>query len=278
MKRKKKTEKSSNLGIAFLFVTLVFSLLIISILFKLISLIEKSKFDGKHSFNVSIQRNNSDFAVVSFLPENKSMSFLKVTPDNSSSLKDLQEKKIGRILGIPLDGNIKFNKPATAGNKDPKKEMQAALLNYKNIETDLNIVDIVRLWMYSRGISSYLINVKEVKTGLEQGTIDKISSSLFNDLTLSSERKSIEIINGTEVPGLGNRLARVIGNIGGNVVAVSTSDRLLYKSEILYFGEKNYTTDRVKKVLGINVISTEKSGISDITVKVGKDMLPDLPF
>ncbi|KKQ29054.1 MAG: hypothetical protein US43_C0009G0001, partial [Candidatus Levybacteria bacterium GW2011_GWA1_37_16] len=101
---------------------------------------------------------------------------------------------------------------------------------------------------------------------------------LASDTSIEKDHQTIRIINGTEVIGLGNRLARLITNMGGDVIIVATSDSLIKKSSILYIDKKTYTVERLQKVLGYEVAKEENNAISDITIVIGEDKLNSLPF
>lgn len=291
MRHKKKISDKNNLGIAIIFIILVLVLIIISGIFKIVSLVAQSRFDGKHRFTIGLSNKKSNISVVSFAPDNLSVSYLLINPDLMDGKGDLETKNIKvkelniiKNLSIPVDAFIEFssNDFGFLKPKDDKKsidfKMQDIILNYKNIKTDLTVVDLLRLWVFYKTVPSHSVSGKDFTSGKNGFIISKVSSSLFNDYTVSQEKISIEIINGTEILGLGNRLAGLITNMGGNVVAVSTSDKPIEKSEISYFGEKTYTLERLVKILSFKTIVSDKQEISDITVKLGKDTVPFLMF
>lgn len=279
---KKKTFKEGySLRIAFLFSALVFCLFVISTSFKIVSIAAKSKFDGQHRFTIGVYKEKSFFYTISFSPENQTISLLNIPDGQISLTKDsegLDEIKLGKYLAIPVDDFIYYS-----SDKEGKKEIENdkvddiifdILVNYRNVKTKLTVIDVFRLWMYARVIPPRFVLTKEFPKDQEQFLIDKVVSTLFIDYSLSLEKKSIHIINGTEILGLGNRIARLLTNAGANVVAVSTSEKKIETSEILYSDKKNYTTDKIGKVLGIKAIKLEEGeGISDITIKLGKNAL-----
>lgn len=277
MKRKKKNYSKDNLKPILIFCLLVLSLVIISLLFKAATLIKSSRFDGKHSFNAIVYSNKENQSaqkkmVISFSPDTQSISVLKV-------LTDVKPSNLGRVLEIPVDGTI-----GVSGQNEQKLEsmFQTMLLNYKDIDTKLTIIDIFRLWFFTRGITEQAITTKELflpnEAGLKDEVIDRISSKLFLDMTFSQEKVSIQIVNGTGVLGLGNRLGRLIQNIGGNVVAVSTAEDNFETSEILYFDQDTYALQRLSGILGFKKNQARKIEVSDIIIKIGRDSLSFLVF
>lgn len=262
MKRKKKKVQGHTLRLAITFFVLVGLLVAGSLLVKLATVVEKSRFDGMHRFTVEFKEEQSS-QVVSFAPDTRSMSILKIQdiPATFSA---------GKFLGIPIDARVKNRK----GQEDIALELQSLLFSYGKVETTLTPIDILRLWLFAKGVSSSSLTLREVSPTLAQGSIDRISSSLFLNYSLSQENASIQIINGTGALGLGSRLARLITNMGGNVVSVETSDDPIRQSKITYQTKKTYTLEKLVRVLGFQSSLSEEKGIADIVLTLGQDSIP----
>lgn len=267
---RKKQKKESNLKLVIIFCLLVFFLITCSLLIRFFSILSKSYFDGEHRFTISVSNNIllSDKAVLSFSPETNSISYLKVKNFN---------RNVGKYLKTPIDGNINFTeKNNLKGNKeDVEFILREAILKLNSIKTDLTFIDLLRLWYFTKTLPSHEI-IHEQKDLLKEEinqeyAIDKLSSKLFLDYSLSQEKLSIQIINGANVTGLGNRLARFLSNSGANVISVLTSDKELQKSTIEYFGEVSYTHKRLQKILGFSLKEQKSPSISDIVIIIGKD-------
>lgn len=269
---RKKSKKTGNLRLAVIFGILVFLLILCSLIIKFFSVLSKSSFDGEHRFTVSVANNGlPSILVLSFAPDNNSISFLKVKGFNN-------QKSIGKFLKIPIDGSIKFRKQIDFLEKEDGVEsiLRNSLVNLNSIDTDLTFIDLIRLWYFVKTQPSHVIISKELedlsKKGVNQEyAIDKLSSKLFSDYTVLSEKLTIQIVNGTNISGLGNRLARFISNNGGNVVSVLTSEKDLEKSQILYNGELFYTYKRLYKILGFPLEKSQSVVISDVIIIIGKD-------
>lgn len=263
MKRKKKKAEGHTLRLAITFFALVGLLVFSSLIVKLATVVEKSRFDGAHSFTVEFTEDQSSVKVVSFAPDTRSISILKIQdiPATFSA---------GKFLGVPIDAKVKNIKQ----EKDVVLELQSLFFSYGKVETALTPIDILRLWLFAKGVSSSSLAFQEVSSTLAQASLDRISASLFLDYALSQENVSIQIINGTGVLGLGSRLARLIGNIGGNVVSVETSDGLIKQSKITYQTKKTYTLEKLVRVLGFQSSLLEEKGIADIVLILGGDSIP----
>jgi len=265
MKQKKSAQSNTKIAIVF-FAFLAF-IVGISIIFKLITVVRAGQFDSSKRFTLTIT-NGKNIEVISLSPDSKEISVFKL----NDSVKFAE---VGRFLEIPIDGFIVQN--SLDLNQKVDSLFVKTILNYNKLKTNLTIIDLLKLTMLARTIPESSVNVKMVGdvNGLE---LDKAVGRLASDTSIEKDHQTIRIINGTEVIGLGNRLARLITNMGGDVIIVATSDSLIKKSSILYIDKKTYTVERLQKVLGYEVAKEENNAISDITIVIGEDKLNSLPF
>lgn len=227
------------------------------------------KFDGKHNITILIYKDQNEQKnrgeIFSFSPDNSAISEISVESQNSLL-------GVGKDLEVPIDGKINVTK--LSDFKDPIKiesTLGSIILNYKDVKTNLTLIDLFRLWYFSRSIPKNSIMTDTIVLTAEINQGDYVVSDYFVDYAMLKEKGTIQIINGTGVSGLGNKLAKLITNIGGNVVSVSTSDNLLDSSEIIYYGDSTYTSSRLAKILKFKTVQTKNPGISDITISLGKD-------
>lgn len=286
MKLKKSAQSFHSLKIAYFFVGFVVILICISLIIKLSVLFLNSKFDGRHRFTVAAYTQKSSenvqksVDIISFAPDTVSISILKVSSDT-----ELFATESGKLLKTPIDGSIFIsqieNRPVALSDSNIGIFLESVVLNSRQVKTDMTIIDFVRLYLFTKTVPSHLVTVKKhfliqdsVDLSSELG-MDKISTALFADSSLIAEKLSIKVVNGTGVGGLGNRLARLITNMGGNVVVVATEDSELQESEIQYYGAVSYTLERLQKILGFKISEMKKPGISDIIIRLGKDSLEE---
>jgi hypothetical protein len=268
MMRKKAHVEKHNTRIAIFFVIFVFTVIFISIVVKTMQLLAQSKFDGTNRFTISVVTNNG-IKVVSFSPSNQSLSVLRI----EDGKKDL---KLGQYLKIPIEGFVITN--FSEENKDVARLMSDTFLNYNNIKTNLTIIDILRLFLISKTTPLSNIMTYSISSSLESKKVDKIVEKIFKDEEIEKENQTIEIINTTDETGLGNRLGRLVTNMGGNVIQVSTENNSQKKSAILYNGKKSYTIEKLSKVLGFKTSEVNKQTIADVTIVVGEDNKDPLSF
>lgn len=261
MVRKTVRVEKHNTRTAIFFVIFVCGIIFISIVAKTLSVLAQSKFDGENRFTISVLT-GKDFKVLSFSPKNHSMSILKIDEE----IKDIKQ---GQFLRIPIEGFViaKFSQE----NIDVTNLMTKAVFNYSSIKTNLTFIDILRLVFISKTTPANNILTYSISSSMESQKIDKIVEKIFKDDEIEKENQTIEIINTTSVTGLGNRLGRLVTNMGGNVVQVSTENDSQEKSTIMYNGKKSYTVEKLSKVLGFKTIEMNEQALADIRIVVGED-------
>lgn len=259
-----KKNRQSNLGIAVVFSSTVIGLIFFSFVLRFFILVGDSKFDGVNSLSVLVSSQNLK-QVVNFSPKNQSISILNV--------KDYKNQNLAKVLEIPIDGS--FSSLETLTNKNISLALSKEIFNFKD-QKDLNFMDFLRLFLFTNTVKQSSINEKTISNQTNIQDLLLISSSLFVDPVILEEKQSIEIVNATDVSGLGNRLAALITNIGGNVILVTTGD-LEDKSQV-QFSVKNYTAQRISRILNFKLIEIKKKSIPDIVITIGKDSLKDFKF
>lgn len=269
-KRVQKEQHNYSVRLALLFFALVGGLVFLSLAAKFLVIINKSTFDNQHRFTIVVLPKNTDRAdVISFAPKIQSIALLHADGAQDSS-------HIGRLLEIPIDGTIQtsaLQKKATDTNI--ADVMRGYVFGFAKIKTNLTIIDLVRLWFFALPLPSHAVTQKtlsfEKTSDLTDLSIDKVSSGLFADETITQEKISIQIVNATDVAGLGSRFARLAGNMGGNVVSVTTAEKQADSTVVQYYGKKTYTVSRLEKILGVTSAPMQNPAIADIIVTLGKD-------
>lgn len=265
----KKREKSSNMKLAGLFILLVFSLVLLSLLFKIIFLIRDSKFDSAHKFNVAfIGKNTTE--VASFSPNNKSISILGIETK-------FDKKTLAKYLLVPIDGVV-YVDTKSVDKKNISSTLFKAIFPLGIKIEQMTTIDALRLFLFSRGVNSNSIYLRELSENLNENQKSTLISLSFTDPEIYQESQSIEIINSTDVFGLGGRLATFITNIGGNVVLVTSDYSDNNKSKIIYFGEETYTIKKLSSVLGFPKEKSDKRGIAAVIIIIGKDKVNNIIF
>lgn len=271
MRRKKRDSGFGRAKAAIFFVAFIILVVLFSLIFKVLKIVEKSRFDNYHRFTISVA-NNQKTQVISFLPSEKKIWVFKIDGD----LGNNSQSALNRFLEVPIDARVEES-VLNLDNEIPVL-MSGVLTGFGNLKTDLTIIDAFRLFLFSRTVPKDFIGTKDISTSLQSLEVDKAISSLFADAELARDGKTIEIVNAADVPNLGGRLARLITNIGGNVVLITTDSAIGKESLIFYTGKKSYTVDRLSKILGFKSVESQNLGIADIKIVIGTDVLSKLPF
>jgi hypothetical protein len=245
----------------------VFGLIIISLLLKFLLVVRTSKFDGIHSFIINFSA-EGDNRIVAFSPQNNSISILNVENKNI-------QKDFARELEVPIDGSINFQ---NSKQYDVSSAIIRSALSMKHSLSGLTILDAVRLFIFSKGVSKNNLSTRDFSGNFNDAQKSTILTLAFTDPTIYQENKSVEIVNAADVYGLGNRLATLITNIGGNVVLVSTSDKIIKSSTITYYQNKSYTAKKLSEYLGIPAVESDKKGVADVIITIGEDMANSTKF
>lgn len=287
---KKQSVQSHNLRLVGIFCAIVFFLIIVSFAVRIFTLFQSSLYDGSHRFTLAIypqelgleHKSQIPVRVVSLDPVTKSMTLVTIKPAHLLHENKYPMDKVGSYLKVPIDGYIelkdkKNEDPAlwkTTDIQTPKQFAQFikdVMFHQRSYHSDITFIDFVRMYMFSNSLSSNSLTQLQIEEKYDDLLLDKKLEDLFIDDTLLSEKKSIEIINGTNILGLGNRLARVISTIGGNVVSVKTSVDAVENTQVEYVGEPSYTIEKLGNYLKVTPLQTEKRQIADVIITIGSD-------
>ncbi len=263
MRKKTGLKKKSNTYYAFIFASIVLFLILVSLISKVLIVVRGSVYDANQRFNMAIF-NNQSTKILSLSSNSKTASILNLG-------EKLDIKSLSNYLAIPIDATIKSDFLDT--NQEVDNLFFQMALNYSKIETKMTIVDLVRIFILLKNIPEKNIAEDNITFGMNESMIDNIVSQLFKDEKIQKDQKTIQIINGTNISGLGNKLARLITNIGGDVILVATSEKVEKKSLIYYIGEQSYTVGRLAEILNFNLVNSSNLGIADVTIIIGEDSI-----
>lgn len=256
--RKSKSNKSKSLGIALYFGLAVLFIILTSIVFKTFDLIKNSKYDGNHLVSIAIISNNNS-QIISLSP--KDDTIYRMNLNGISSLPEIKD------YSIPIDASVSLNgqDPTTLSTKS---EFLKFLLS-PGIKKSLTFIDLIRLEMFSAGVGNDKLNEQSFSK-FDSGDITHASENYFRNQEVVSERLNIQVTNSTETPGLGNKVAKYITNLGGIVVLVNTVEKEEEKSKIIY-SKDSYTIRKLSKLFNIPLEKGDTGPLSDVIIMIGKD-------
>lgn len=275
--------------------------------------------DSKFSINLVLK--DSSVSFFSYNPQEKKIRIINL-PDNLevdvpfgmgrwqlSSVFDLGEsekkgggtfllkKTLSNFLGVPLDGVLRFEFGGNQFEKFRKEINIYALL--KNIKSDLSLIDILKLKFALSSVRFDKVEVIKLvdlyildEASLADGTkvyigdsvkLDSVVSGLSDPL-ISKEHKSVAVFNATDTPLLAQSAARLITNLGANVIVLANSAKFSERTYIQ--ADKSDTKNRLLQIFDpkgctydkeCEKISTDDLGVSsvraDIIVVLGRDYI-----
>ena len=267
MKHKKKSQ-SSNLRLAIFFCVGVLFLVAVSFLIKVFLIVKASNYDGNHRYNLAIYQENRQ-SIISFSPQSKSISIL--------TLRGSVNGNIGKFTELPIDASVKDNGGTVIDKDTISSSISHYISGYTGLRTDMTIIDAIRIFLFAKEVPKTSIYERDLSSK-DSLSINSFTSSFFIDPQIANEKVTIEIINGTQVFGLGNRLANLLNNIGADVVLVTSSEKEEQTTKVTYFGDSNYTIKRISKILGVKPTNASQRDISDVTITIGNDIISKINF
>lgn len=195
-------------------------------------------------------------------------------------------------LGIPIGGYV-----ITKGQHNPQdiilsihRNLFFAATMLGEIKTDFTPKELIHIYLnlaklrpdklrfldlgQSQITKSILLPDGTRALALDQIRLDKFVADKLEDAYLKDEGISVGVFNSTSHPGLGERAARMITNIGGRVIFI-TNAKTHFPHSIVITTDTNeqnqftYTKDRLSQVFAPSCL---KSGIANFVSKL-KDWL-----
>lgn len=209
---------------------------------------QQAVWDGQNRVNLIIDAGNIFFA--SFDPKEENLLVVSIPSQTYAeapygfgaypfgALYNLGEieKKGGEVLllsaqeffAAPVDAWIKI--PPGHLNIDDEVSAKRQLTNlFQNIKrSNLTFLDRVRLWWQIRQVrADKVISLRLPSDELTAENIDSLLSSYLTEEEIREESLKIGILNSTGESGLGNRVGRLINNLGGAVIEIGNQDQEL---------------------------------------------------
>lgn len=214
----------------------------------------------------------------------------------------LLSQTIQDVFGLPVGNYI-----ANSGKMSVKLDTNENFITFKKhffalsnlwairnqFKSNLTLPELVRLWLIAKNLRDDQINffnlnkyniLKNINLAdgssvslIDPDKLDKTLEGEFNEQDILKENISISVLNGTSLAGVGAKVTRIIGNIGGKVVTVGNSDEKK-TSACVISGNSNlfnsYTVIRLKTIFKCNFQSGMKANSqSDLIISLGEDFI-----
>lgn len=179
----------------------------------------------------------------------------------------LLKDSVKNLFGLPIDGFLDFS--GKYSQKNGAEMIQAirespfgGFILLSDLKTDLNPLELFRLKM---GLSSVrfdkiqeinleklgVLGQERLADGTLVSTLDPVQLDLiftdFADSIIKTEHKTIAVFNATNRPQLAQKWARLISNLGGDVIITSNSQNKLKVTQVM--GAESKTLERLKQIL-----------------------------
>lgn len=193
----------------------------------------------------------------------------------------LLQLSISKLLGLPIDGIIISKNPKSSDSSQNflsklHKNPLLILAVMANVQTNLSPVQTIKLfWALSQIrkdkiisldlASSYITESKLLPDSSRVLGVDSIKLDYFirqnmSDQSILEEENTVAVFNGTQIAGLAQEVARVVTNMGGNVVMISNLEGDIDKSQVVILGEEvdkirdSLTAKRLTQVFAPNCL------------------------
>jgi hypothetical protein len=248
----------------YLYSFVVFVVICISLVIKAFFIYEQSKFDASHDFIVAVGEQKKIRDVIAFHPEVPSIAILQLQD------KSIPYNSLAKEYGITTNGYIFL-----ADDEDISTDMTAfmweSILHSATWQSNLTIIDKIRLMLLAKSVVTNNKSVVQISLNNQTSDTGTVITTALTDQDISSENITIQVINATNVTGLGQRLGRILTNLGADVVDVSSAQNNQTQSTITYFGNSSYTLDWLQKFFGVTATKQSRQTIANIVVTIGTD-------
>ncbi len=249
-----------------IFIFVVGVLVFLSLSFKLLKLVTNRKFNT-YSFNIlQVSKNNSKLIHIdsneNVLAEITLNKIDKHKPDEIITTAEL-------AFQVPIDGLIVSSNSSVPQLLSLKSALSALMGTFSSKYYNLNSLDILKSYLVTRSLKS------ENKTSINlvgKNITDtrKFLREIINEETLLNEKTSIEIINSTDVVGLGTKVASMLESAGFDIVVINNG-RNQKKTKIIKRIADNETVKRLERLFSAKGEKREAGAVADVTVVVGED-------
>jgi LytR cell envelope-related transcriptional attenuator len=266
MRKKSKYKEGKSLKTLLLYTSLVIFAIVVSLCIKLFFIVRASKFDANHHFTVSFVEENKVKQILVCNPDTN--SYVLLSGDTSVTPKTL----ITKYFILP-DATIFLPGTFSLGN-DPSHNLTQVMWHFPSVKTDLTAYDLLRLYYAVKGVPPANATIEALTN---QANIAP-GNSLLTDTAISNENITVQVINATDTPGLGNNVSQILSLMGANIVDVSTASTTQNNSKIQYYGNESYTVTKIAKLLQFPVSKYTTQPIANIVITLGMDSRYRLPF
>ncbi len=196
----------------------------------------------------------------------------------------LLQKSLASFLAIPVDAFIEFDGDLLGNMRNPLKYPYL----YSKLKTNLTPFELLNLALGIKSVRFDKVHELDFAQILDEDQlpdqtkilvadptkIDAISNKLAESKIIS-EQLTIGVYNATRYPGLALKAARIITNMGGNVIV--TANISFQKTSMVQAEEDSFTSRKLGQIFAPNCLQSLKCSIIDhdfraaVNVILGED-------
>lgn len=261
---KKNTSEQKSLRLAFFFCALVVLASTVALIFKAVTIVKSSIYDGSHRFTVYIEKTSLVGEVISLDPQNKTLSKVSIT---SKALLSSPST----LFGIPIDAIVTLEGNTNTNIGTSSTEIFDLLFKKHTSKPPLSDYDLLRLGLLARSISPESSKQVQLSLPIDNQTVDTQLEGLFTDTAMVTENKTVAVVNSSGGAGIGGRVERVLTKLGLTVISVTTGRDDVKTSHVEYRTEPTYTAQKISTLFHFPLQKMTEEYASDITVVIGED-------
>ncbi len=308
-KEQKEKKQKINFLVIRLWLFVICLLLLGGITFKVFQLVRRSLWNGRDRINFVLK--GEETILASFEPNQENLSLIlipnqtllevchgygKYKVEAIPGLEKLEKREAllaesaQESLAVPVEGWIGMsNVKCQMSNVKEKILCEMGNQIFQKKITNFSRWDLARLWWEIKKVKAGNVEILDLgklnvltQSKLPDGTVvfeidssilDPLIQKYFSDLAFKQEGFSIEVLNGTTHLGLAEKGARILSNLGGEVVWVGNSEA---GSEKCVVGsgknkKETYTVRKIIKIFGCSWQEKKEEGKTEITVILGEN-------
>lgn len=254
----KKQHNEKTLRLALFFTIIVGVCIVISLGIKAGLVFARSHFDGQHQFIMQIDQSSQKSDVLIFNPDSRGIAILALSGKDAGMSAQ-------QTIQLPIDATLHAQIPET----DDQGFVHSILTSWE--KNDLNFFDKIKLLLFTQTVTNDNITTIQIHLPADNLNFDSTLTNVATDKILYKEGVTIAIVNGSNVAGLGNKIAKLLTHIGANVISVTTADKTQNNSTLIYTGAQSYTLSRLTHIFHLSPILEKRINIAQITLTIGTD-------
>jgi len=226
-----------------------------------------------NSFNILIVADNY-VGVIGFDAKEARFNSAIVT----ENLKNIKKRNIlvqSINFVIPIHGYIVYpegiDAPAPTQRFLSSGNIQKIYTDIRIEKKNITLFDWFRMYFITKKIDAERVLVKTYASITDLNKLLPIENEpFFRDSEVTYNKTSIQIVNGTSINGLGNRVADIFSRTGFNVVSVVTSssdESAIYYNDDVHFKE----AELISKSFNFPIIKSDDYAIASVTIVLGED-------